>query len=104
MNTYIPALTTAHDLQTVIRDNARARRVALGLRQQDLAERAGVSLGSVRRFEQTGEISLSALLALAEVLDALPPFLDLFPAPVAQSLDDLTPPDAPLRPRVRRGA
>ena len=33
-----------------------------------LSEKSGVSLGSLKRFEQTGEISLASLVALAEAL------------------------------------
>lgn len=33
-----------------------------------LSDKSGVSLGSLKRFEQTGEISLASLVALAEAL------------------------------------
>ncbi len=36
--------------------------------QKELAERSGVSLGSLKRFEQTGEISLQSLTKLALAL------------------------------------
>ena len=36
----------------------KKRRVALEMKQSEAAERAGLSLGSLRKFEQTGEISL----------------------------------------------
>lgn len=49
-----------------------------GLTQQDLAERSGVSLGSIKRFETTGKISLESLLALAHVLRRLDDFDGLF--------------------------
>lgn len=38
--------------------------------QKELAKRAGVSFGSVKRFEQTGEISLQFLTKIAIALDA----------------------------------
>lgn len=34
-----------------------------------LSELSGVSLGSLKRFEQTGEISLASLVALAQALE-----------------------------------
>ena len=37
--------------------------------QKDLAVRSGVSLGSLKRFEQTGEISLQSLTKLAIALE-----------------------------------
>ena len=56
----------------------RTMRVARGLTQRALAERAGLSLGMVRRFEQQGDIGLDGLLGLASALDALDGFERLF--------------------------
>lgn len=53
----------------------------LGLSQVELAERAGVSLGSLRRFEQTGQVSFDALLRLAHILHRLEDFERLFELP-----------------------
>lgn len=39
--------------------------------QSEIADRSGVSLGSVKRFEQTGQISLESLLKLMHVLGRL---------------------------------
>ncbi len=39
------------------------------LTQKDLSIRAGVSLGSLKRFEQSGEISLQSLTKLAIALE-----------------------------------
>ncbi len=46
--------------------------------QHQMAERSGVSLGSIKRFERTGLISLDSLVKLAHVLDALEQFDTLF--------------------------
>jgi len=48
------------------------------LTQEELSVRAGVSLGSLRRFEQTGEISFVSLLKIAAVLDETDKFEELF--------------------------
>ncbi|MFT5999422.1 MAG: transcriptional regulator with XRE-family HTH domain [Neolewinella sp.] len=45
-----------------------------GYSQAGLARRSGVSLGSLRRFEQTGKISLEHLLLLTHVLQRLRDF------------------------------
>lgn len=42
--------------------------------QQELAVRSNVSLGSYKRFEQTGHISLDALLRIVFVLNRLDEF------------------------------
>lgn len=46
--------------------------------QAETAQRAGISLGSLKRFEQTGQISLESLLKLANLLDRLPDFDTVF--------------------------
>jgi transcriptional regulator with XRE-family HTH domain len=43
-----------------------------------LAERSGVSLGSLKRFEQNGQISFENLLKLAQILGQLEAFEHLF--------------------------
>jgi transcriptional regulator with XRE-family HTH domain len=49
-----------------------------GYTQQELASRSGVSLGSIKRFEQSGLISLESLLQLAAILNRLDDFDMLF--------------------------
>ena len=49
----------------------------LKLSQADLAERSGVSLGSLKRFENSGKISLESLLKLANLLGKLKDFENL---------------------------
>lgn len=61
-----------------------------GLSQAELASASGVSLGSLRRFEHSGLISLESLLKLAFALDAMGEFDGLFPErSIPKSLDDL---------------
>lgn len=57
--------------------------------QVTLAERAGVSLASLRRFESSGRISVQNLLRLAFALGRLGDFEGLFEAAPASSLDEL---------------
>ena len=52
----------------------KTRRLARNLTQEGLAKRAGVSWGSLKRFESTGFIALDTLLQLAMVLDCLGDF------------------------------
>nr|WP_320153908.1 helix-turn-helix transcriptional regulator [uncultured Draconibacterium sp.] len=44
------------------------------LSQKEMAERSGVSLGSLKRFERTGRISLESLLKLMHLLGRLNEF------------------------------
>lgn len=56
----------------------RSLRKSKKLSQSELAERSGVSLGSIKRFEQTGQISLESLLKLAHLLGRINDFDFLF--------------------------
>ncbi|MEG0621161.1 MAG: helix-turn-helix transcriptional regulator, partial [Raoultibacter sp.] len=58
--------------------NVRARRKEAHLSQLALAKKSGVSLGSLKRFESTGEISLFSLLKIAIALDCEDDFTQLF--------------------------
>ena len=60
-----------------LKTNLKKKRKALGYSQAELASRSGVSLGSLKRFEQTGKISLESLLQLALVLECLDEFQGL---------------------------
>ena len=51
-----------------IAQRMRARRKEAHLSQIDLSVRSGVSLGSLKRFERSGEISLMSLAKLADAL------------------------------------
>lgn len=59
------------------------------LTQEDLSSRAGVSLASLKRFEQTGEISLVSLLKLSVVLDEVEEFDNLFTRKEYQSIQEV---------------
>ena len=55
--------------------NIRKRR---GLSQQQLSEKSGVSYGSLKRFETTGQISLLSLTKLAVALNCGDEIRNLF--------------------------
>ncbi|MES2555020.1 MAG: helix-turn-helix transcriptional regulator [Bacteroidota bacterium] len=69
------------DLLRELAEKHKQLRKHAGYSQLELAERSGVSLGSVKRFEQTGLISLESLLQLAAVLDRLTDFENIFNEP-----------------------
>lgn len=85
-------------------ERAKARRLALGLTREVLAERAGVSVDTLRRFETTGQIAFERLVRIAVALNVSPNLDDLFPAVTVERLEDLER-AAPVRQRgVRRDA
>lgn len=62
------------DFLTEIAAKHKALRKQKGLTQSELAERSGVSLGSLKRFELTGQISLESLLKLSQILNRINDF------------------------------
>ena len=79
------------EIMSEIATRAQARRKGLRLSQETLAARSGVSYGSIKRFETTGQISLESLLKVAVTLDALKDFDALFAPQTGEgfSLDDI---------------
>ena len=61
-------LKTPAEISEELAERLRLLRKDAKYTQAELAERSGVSLGSLKRFENTGKISLEALLKLAKVL------------------------------------
>ena len=52
-------------------ENVRERRLQMELTQEGLAERSGVPLSTLRKFEQKGNISLESFLKLLSVIGGL---------------------------------
>lgn len=95
-------LKECSDYRKSIASKARERRLFHNISQQELADRSGVSLGSIKRFERTGLISLSSLLEIALVLGCLKDFDCLFSPPDMATLDLYQ--TSPKRPRRRASA
>ena len=53
---------TPSEMMETLKTKFRQRRKTLGYTQPELASRSGVSLGSLKRFERFGQISLESLL------------------------------------------
>jgi len=70
-------------------EQVRHLRLNLKWKQSTLAERAGVSLPSLRRFERTGLISLKHLLRLAFALGRLDDFWPLLEPSAATSIKEM---------------
>lgn len=95
----IANLRSPLELRLELAERARALRIARNLRQADLAERSGVTLASLRRFERDGEISLKNLMLIAIALNRAQDFDEVF----AQNIEtDLFRPEPKQRQRARK--
>lgn len=65
---------TPLEIRKALAERHRTLRKQLKMPQEEMAERSGVSLGSLKRFENTGKISLESLLKLMHLLGRLNEF------------------------------
>ena len=57
--------------------------------QEEFSKKSGVSFGSIKRFENTGEISLFSLIKIAIVLECEDEFLNLFQQKQYNSIEEI---------------
>ena len=100
MNPY--ELMTPQEMGLQVAKRIQALRLQQNWTQATLAERSGVSLGSYRRFEQTGEIAFSSLLLVVTALGRLSDFHAVFQPPSAQTLAELERLERPMRKRGQK--
>ena len=66
------------DILKELAQRTRTLRKELKMSQSELAQRANVSLGSYKRFETSGHVSLDSLLKIAFILGKLDDFETVF--------------------------
>lgn len=89
MNLIKLTLTGPAEMAKSLADRTRALRLLNGWTQRTLAERAGVTTASYRRFETTGKASLELVLKVAHALARLDEFDQLLQPPPARSIREL---------------
>ena len=89
MNINFLSFKTPYEVSMELADKVRIKRKYMNLTQRQLADQSGVSLGSLKRFEQTGEIYLMSLLKIALVLNSLKEFDGLFEKPEYTSIEEI---------------
>ena len=82
---FVEALTEQSVVNGIV-ERMKRRRKQMQLSQRQLSQKSGVTYSSLRRFETTGEISLSSLLKIAHALDALKDFESIFKGQAITSL------------------
>ena len=94
---------TPAETAQALADRAKALRLGLAWTRETLAERAGVTSASIKRFETTGEASLKLILRVALALGRLAEFTQLFQPPEAATMAELVGRlERPSRKRGRR--
>ena len=87
MNQYV--WETAEEMDAALAKRIRGIRKRRRLTQQGLSERSGVSLGTLKRFETTGQISLLSLTKLAIALGCENEIRSLFDNVFYESIEEV---------------
>ena len=83
-------LISPHDVMLSLAQRAKTLRLQANITQQELAGKVGIAIGTLKRFEKTGEIQFNHLLGIALVLGRLDEFSGIFaPADKPFSLYEL---------------
>lgn len=77
------------ELIKVVAGNVRAMRLRRNISQKDFASKVGIALPTYRRFESTGEISLSRLIEIAKFFDLAGDFKNLFTKREYSSIEEV---------------
>lgn len=80
---------TPEEIDMNIAANLRRIRKRLGFSQEKLSELSGVSYGSVKRFESSGQISFVSLTKLAIALDVVDDLKGLFTDTPYRSIEEV---------------
>ena len=80
---------TALDIILELSSDMRILRRKMKLSQSRLASLSGVSLGSIKRFEQTGEISLQSFARIAGALNCDDTLIKVFKKEYYSSIMDI---------------
>jgi HTH-type transcriptional regulator/antitoxin HipB len=94
-------LKTPAETAVALAQQAKALRLLKGWTRATMAQRAGVTASSLKRFEQTGKASVELVLKVAHALGRLDEFDKLLQPPSAQSLAELE--ERATKPTPKRG-
>ncbi|MCR5260754.1 MAG: helix-turn-helix domain-containing protein [Candidatus Gastranaerophilales bacterium] len=80
---------TPNEIAKSLAEKIKQHRKKLKISQENLAQKSGVSLGSIKRFETKYEISLQSFVKIAIALDLDKDFDNLFTSKTYTSIDEI---------------
>ena len=89
MNSNFLKQKTPNEIAKSLADKIKEHRKKLKISQQELAQKSGVSLGSIKRFETKNEISLQSFIKIAIALDLDNDIENLFTQRTYASIDEV---------------
>lgn len=82
-------LDNADDIAKTLAEDFRKRRVEKNMTRQQLAEKSGVAVSNIVRFEQKGLISLNNLIGIAMTMGYTSEEKNLFAEPKYSTMEEL---------------
>ena len=83
-------LDNADDIAKAIADDFRKRRIEKNLTREQVAEKSGVAIANIVRFEQKGLISLKSLIGIAMAMEYTSEVKSIFAEPKYSTMEELT--------------
>ena len=83
-------LDTVDDIAKGIAEDFRKRRIEKNLTREQVAEKSGIALANIVRFEQKGLISLKNLIGIAMTMEYTSEVRKIFSEPKYSTMEELT--------------
>ena len=95
MNNILPLLDNytfdnADDIARMLADDFRKRRIEKNMTREQVAEKSGVAVSNIVRFEQKGLISLKNLIGIAMAMEYTSEIKNIFAEPKYSTMEELT--------------
>ena len=95
MNNILPLLDNytfdnADDIARMLADDFRKRRIEKNMTREQVAEKSGVAVSNIVRFEQKGLISLKNLIGIAMAMEYTSEIKNIFAEPKYSTTEELT--------------
>lgn len=80
----------ADDIARVLADDFRKRRIEKNMTREQVAEKSGVAVSNIVRFEQKGLISLKNMIGIAMAMEYTSEIKNIFAEPKYSTMEELT--------------
>ena len=84
------SIESVDDIAMKIANDFRARRIEKNLTREQVAEKSGVAVSNIIRFEQKGLISLKNLIGIAVSLEYTSEIKNIFEQPKYSTMEELS--------------
>ncbi len=80
----------ADDIARMVADDFRKRRIEKNMTREQVADKSGVAVSNIVRFEQKGLISLKNLIGIAMAMEYTSEIKNIFAEPKYSTMEELT--------------